>query len=298
MPDLNMRKILKLSSGYELKFSPKGSYLAVLGSKVILWNLKDNTKTAFQSFADPSSLDFSHDEKFLAIKSTSGSLEIKALETKESIFRIQRRDDGGCGPFFFEPGRQLIEGSLNGAVTILNIDEKQSLEVAHYSNALVQAMCSARNVGKIFYIVSPVATTSHLPPEPASIFCFSCEDKKICELAGHYHFPQSLASSSNAEKISITHEVEGIPSLSIIDVKMRKTLATCAIKGGRSCHWSPDDSRVAVVEEGFISVRETETLSSLEEYPLKYASDVQFSPNGRMIAVVGWNGGSLFAIEL
>jgi hypothetical protein len=63
---------------------------------------------------------------------------------------------------------------------------------------------------------------------------------------------------------------------------------------GFSIRYSPCGRFLAVVGSDLAAVLDPSTLSTCEEIPVEYGSDVAFSPSGSLMAVGCWSAGEVF----
>ncbi len=291
-------EVLKIRTSRELAFSADGTKLAVAGGQVVVWDLVRRAKQSYKLFPNPSSVDFSPDGQCLVAKNTTGRLTILNLNDGTSVALRKKGVCEGSGPLFSPDGKFVIDGSWDGVLSVLEVDGNAARN-NQYPNAMVRMLSTTRDRQQFAWDITPKATLPDKPPDPSwiAVSPWPPIEKPARLLSRRFQWLHRLALSGCGQNLAVISGMK--PTLEIIRLDDEVIVSRCEIE----CHgtayrvaWSPYDDLIAVVEDHRVTLRDSATLTLVNEQPAKYACDVQFSPEGDTLAIGAWGSG--FVIPL
>ncbi len=138
-----------------IKMSNDNQYLAAATTnKVIIYEF-DSFKiiSQFAEIKNPSYIQFSPDNKLLAIKSTSGAIGLFSLESYSFLRKFKYFREGGDGSnIYFTPDNQfIIDGDWLGNIRLINIDDGLITILDKNENTMIKRI-EYDEKGRVFHI--------------------------------------------------------------------------------------------------------------------------------------------------
>lgn len=286
-----------LRRSYHVYFSPTGYWLAVIErGAVAVWNIEQRKRVAALKLAKVNSADFSPDEEYIVAKSTRGDLilwdwrkDLIAAETREI-------DSQGTRPLFTECGGFILDGSWNGSF-VLRDAKTLDIRFAGSSKEPVRSIDYNKATGQ--FLALRLDRSSHAKKNTVELYKVK-DGTLVFQNSIPVEWKQTLARFSPSGRLIC---LSSGSSLEIIDTKT--SLVQSIIEGespnlASDVCWSPDETTIAACQRlkkkiAFYDARDFKELGSI---PVENVSGVDYSANGRYIAVGSWASGSGFVMSV
>lgn len=296
---LRLVRPLKVKGSYSVGFSPDGRKCFTLARDVSLWDL-DSRKKSWRSHpvSHPSDAAFSAKGDLIAIKSTSGRIVTLASGTGQVRQDFENDPEGeGSNLLFSGCGRFIVDGSWRGFLTLR--DAFSGL-VRYRREHKGEMLCRVHSVcGGTAWIVehSPKATTHDRSPADSyfTVSTWPLPDGAPAALGIRLPFICASAVSEDGSRLAVLF---GAPprDLRVYELPSERSLwqARVTIGGsGSELRWSRCGRFLASVQKDCIAHYCGATGQRLTEFPLPFPSDIDYSPDTRLIALGSWQSGEI-----
>jgi WD40 repeat protein len=292
-------KPFPIAASYELRFTPDGLSLLCVGMKVTRWNLETRKRVgAYRPFAHPSQIDVAPSGTHCIVKSTGGELVLMSLDAKPVMTKVPVREAvEGAAALFSPCGDYVVDAGWDGQLAVRALPTGKVVFKKTFRNRMLLFLaCDAKRELYVFHRHS----TSQKPVGPADELVlrrWPFDVHPEVAIAGDWDREVAVTPSPDGRRLAAAQRKK----LSVVDIASGATLATRMLDDGVSANlavaWSPDGTLVACVESQQISFFDATTLQRRARHVLEFASDVAFSPDGRLVALGSWGKGMVMAIE-
>jgi WD40 repeat protein len=238
---------------------------------------------------------------FLCVKSTSGELVVVDAATLEITSRLQTERAGeGCEAVYSPHGDRLLDGTWGGMLATYDV-ASQIRQLEHlFPHAMITRIVPSRSHARVAVVVQPTSYAG-LPPGPQHSICFgewSQSGLSLRTIPAKFQKIQDTAFDSSEKHLAILRRHGDFPEgrIEIIDVEQGQTIAsrTCVLSpnGGSIC-WSPNGGVIGTAENDGFRFYDPTDLKETASVPLKSACHVEFSGNGKHLALGAWSGGEI-----
>jgi WD40 repeat protein len=287
---------MKLGPSSTVAYSSEGRLLAVVrarGVEVLATSAPRVRRRV--KVKHPSHVGFSLDGTRIVAKTTSGDLFTWATEDDAPEPHLVRSGESeGAAPSFSACGRFVVDGSWNGRVELVRVDDGATVWSEAFPSEMLIAVSAARDRHTWAFLHSPKATRPDAPPAPdyLTMRTYPFQDHGHRIVAPGLAFVRSMALSPDGATVAMAH---GAPpdALSLVDALTGEVWRRVSIHGGGTSldlAWSADGTRLASVQKDQVRIY-SQDLVLLAEISLRYAAGVAFSPDGRDIALASWEAG-------
>ncbi len=155
MSDLSL--MYKLKRATTIKQSPDGKYFAVSSTYVIL--MSSESKQAlykFNKFKCATTCTFSHDSKFLAIRSDLGKVLLFSLDRMEVVSTYAPSHQEGSEILFSPDDKHLIVSDWNGKIFKIDIEKGRVFDFKSYPGYMIKSARYDAEHGKILFLISHI----------------------------------------------------------------------------------------------------------------------------------------------
>jgi WD40 repeat protein len=293
---------MRIGPSYELRFDPESSRAVSFGRNICLWSLNARQKLLrAHPLAHPAHVHWSPSGDLLSVKSTSGELIVVSAESLQIVARLQTRKAGeGCAAVFSPSGDRILDGTWGGMLATYDV-ATQSRQLEHsFPNAMITSIEPSPG-GNISAIVVQSKDSAGLGPGPQhSIYIAEWSSSGLALRAIDMKFSRVTASAfnRNEDRLAIIRDNVAFPEgcIEIIDITHVDTIASraCILSpNGSSICWSPDGGVIGTVENDGFGFYDVEGLEEVAREPWKYAAHVEFSRDGKYLALGAWSGGEI-----
>ena len=289
---------LNIAASYEVAFTPDGQRLVAVGQRVAIWNLATRKRQgAYRPFAHPSSVDVSPSGAHCIVKSTGGELALMSLDAQPVITKVPVREAAEGAAALFSPcGEFVVDAGWDGGLAVRALPSgKVQFKKTFRNRMLPHLACDARRELYVFHRHA----TSEKPVGPADELVlrrWPFDAHPEVSIAGDWAMDVAVTPSPDGRRLGVAQR----DRLSVVDVATGATLAARALDDGVSVDisvaWSPDGALLACIESQQVSFFDAATLARRARHALAYASDVAFSPDGRLVALGSWEKGVVMAV--
>lgn len=271
-----------------------------ISRKVNAFHIATRKKTySAQPISNPSNFCFSPDGRFLAIKSTSGRIVILDSSSGAKVTDFDNEHDGegsniefsGCGAF-------VIDGSWNGIVRVRDQTNGRAVYEHNFPNTMITAVNSAQGGSLWLTAHQPKATTDDCPPGDAYFlrWAWPLPETKPEVLRFRVPFLRSSALSPDGKFLAV---VFGAPptTLKIFSLVNHMVIHTQQVVGGSAMRWSKCSRYLGFAQDRQISIIESGSFHKMYDYAIEHPSSVDFSPDGKLVALGSWSAGIIVALH-
>lgn len=286
-----------LRRSYHVYFSPTGYWLAVIErGAVAIWNIEQRKRVAALKLAKVNSADFSPSEDHIIAKSTRGDLilwdwrnDVIAAETKEN-------DSQGTRPLFTECGGFILDGSWNGSFVVR---DAKTLEICVEgpSKAPVRSIDYNKATGQ--FLALRLDRTSH--DKKNLIEFYKIKDGALeFQNSIPVEWKQTLARFSPSGQLICLSSGSGLEVIDIESLQVQSIIEGESPNLASDVCWSPDETTIAACQRlkkkiAFFDARNFKELGSIA---VENVSGVDYSADGKYIAVGSWASGSGFVMSV
>jgi len=294
----------KIGKSYKVAFSRDGQLLATLGRDVFIWDLALKSKVVrSHPFSHPSYAAFSPDQRYLAVKSTSGQIVIIDARSGRTVIDFKNAADGeGSNLEYSSCGQFIVDGTWNGRLSVRCASSGAREFVQDFGGEMICGVHSSGD-GKHWIIVHGPRATSHdrpPPPDYFSIWSWPFRRGSYRVLPARIPFLRSSALSPDGALLAVVY---GAPpdTLSVFQVEDGICAGTVPIQRGGgtplALGWATDGLLLGSVQEPNVVFYAWPGLRKLHELALEYASDVEFSPRDGVLALGSWQIGWVLSAD-
>jgi WD40 repeat protein len=288
-------KPLKLQRSYALAFSSDGTFLITIARDVVVWDV-ESRKKRFRShpLANPASCAIHPAATQLAVKSTNGKVAILDAHSGTTL-RLFDQDSSqeGANIEYSADGAHLIDASWAGTLTVRCSTKGTIAHQVSFPGEMLTRISRTSSGDRWFVLHQPRATSSHGHPPASYISVWLWPlSSPIARLSINDAHIQYFVSSPDGTRLCILTR-DSVKSIRADDGQQIASAPYASSDTHITAAWSPDGMDVATVQRDGVEFHAAETMYSLLEVPLKYASDVAFSPDGSLVALASWECGFL-----
>lgn len=229
----------------------------------------------------------------MAVKSTSAKIVVLDTGNGEIIRVLDPGGVEGSNVRYSTCGEFLVDGSWSGILTVRSSKTGAIEFQRHFPGEMITKVVRDDHSGQWFTVHSPVSTTPDQPAARDHIHVWGWPmTTPLRTLWPRQAEIDDLAISPDGSTCTVSdHDV-----ISMFDVEELSVVASLSGVAGvlpRTLAWSPDSRMLAAVMGEGVAFYSAPGLERIHEVPLKFACDVQFSPDGSRVACGSWSGGLL-----
>ncbi len=288
---MNKSRPLKLKKCYEVEFSQTGNLLVTVSRDVVLWDVPTRKKRfRAHPLSNPSYCAVDPSEDHIVVKNTTGQISI--IDSVDGALHrtIDRRTGNEGSNILYSPsGEHLVDGSWDGQLTVRSATTGAIEFEKAFPDEMIMRI-TYNPVADKWFVAHQIKLSHPGKPDYLSIW-----DWPFSEPSDLIEFPKKnvrhMAVSPDASMLCITDT----STLHLVDLSSRTLLdwAPLAFCSGSLISWSPDSSEIAFVERGGVTFCSTNPLRKTHLVPLDYPSAVNYSPDGKLVALGDWTSGLL-----
>jgi WD40 repeat protein len=225
----------------------------------------------------------------LAVKSTSGSILLLAVETGDVILDFTNKTDGeGAAVAFSACGRYVVDASWDGQIIIRDTlcqlaDTRQT-----FAGEMIVGVLSSSDRFTWVFVHQPKAASETESPAPAYLTVWQWPLTGYRKLAPDIRTrPAGLSPDGKVVAIADDSQVQ------FLLLANGAVLKSAPVEHCRGIRWSPDGTLVALVLRSSIAIYAFPSYEPVDVFEQEFASDICFAPDNSFVAVGGWSAGSV-----
>ena len=295
---------LKVKGSYAVGFSPCGVTCFTLARDVSLWDISSRKKAwRVHPLSHPSDAAFSPTGDTIAVKSTSGRIVTLTSDSGDIRNDFENDQEGeGSNLVFSGCGKFIVDGSWNGFLTVR---DAFTGKVQYRREHAGEMLCRVHSVksGTIWIIQhSPKATTDDQTPADGyfTVRTWPFSDGAPSALGIQLPFICASVVSEDGSRLAVLF---GAPpqDLHVYELPSAKLLWRDRVTiggSGSNLRFSRSGSFLASVQKDCIVHYCAVTGERLGAFPLPFPSDVDYSPDTRLIALGSWQSGEIRSLPM
>lgn len=295
---------MKVGRAFQLRLSPDGRHAVSIGRNVVFWDLQTCRRIgSVHPFKHPSSVDFSPDGSYFAVKNSAG--EIRVIDVPELRIREPinlKPYTEGCRVLFSHCGRYIIDGDWSGGLHLHELSTGQVIFSEADPNTLITDLCSAPQKKLVAYVLQPKAADRVSPLNPSKIVVRSWPFAPNRTVLEHENFGwvKAISFDPKGERLVLLQQVKRTFHIILLQIDPTHIIASKVVPWGGanfSVAWSPDGKYVACAESVGVTLYSVPNLSKLGSIPLPYACFVEFSRDTQYLALGSYEQGRIEPIS-
>lgn len=296
-------RTLKLPTSYELCLSRSGHFIAAVGRKVVVSDMRTRCRLhSTHPLSHPSHADFSPDDRHLVVKSTWGEIALLETHSGEKLASYRpRRQDEGARILFGADGVSLVDGAWSGEIRIRHTSDLSAVESFVFDGEMICAV-SRSELGDLWLF----GHTTKTLPEPSttprpylSLWQWPLRGP-MKKLDAGLKILNAAALSPDGSCIAVVGHCDQengkvLRLLSTDGVLLAST--SLALGGtGSSTRWSSDSKLVGTVSKGEFRIFSAPDLHPYAAYPEEYPADLAFVSGSNELVLGSWSAGRSAAL--
>jgi WD40 repeat protein len=299
---MRARKPPSILKSYAVAYAPDGGSLFTVGRDVVAWD-PTTVKKRWRAhpLSNPSHLVVSPDSQLLAVKSTSGRIIVLEAATGSVSAEFENESDGEGGPpLFSTDGQYLIDCTWKGVHVVRTLDGRV---VERTDFAPDMATKIHKGLGTTYWF-------QHVRPIPARVDNAPAE-RLLCRewpfdgtVVGEVVLP---VESRNLVQLALSPDGKRVaavlmwpkPQIALFAFPSMKQLVMfeCQRVSYPMLKFSPEGAVIVSCVDGGVTLFDSETLSPIRSFDLKYACDAAFSPDGSHLVIGSWSAGTIINLR-
>ncbi len=294
---------LKIKGCDRVAFSPDGTRLACFARFVAVWDLAKRIKTLkSHPLSYPAAVCFSPSGDQLAVKSTSGRIVVVDPEDGGILCDFLNFKDGEGSNILYSPcGEFLIDGTWKGRLLVRRVNSGKIEFVQEFPGEMITRVHSANRGATWIIQHGPKCTSYDSPPPPEyfSIWEWPIQKESFGTFRQASPFVRSSAVTQDGELLALVY---GAPprTLAVYHLAAGKQIAHTSVEiggTGSTLNWSRDCRYLGSVQRHRVVIYSVDGLLKILEHSLPYASDINFSPQGDLVAFGSWEAGVVLPMD-
>ena len=297
---------LRIGPSFEMRFDPTSRRAISLGRNVSLWDLATGTRILrAHPLKNPSHVRWSPIGDRIALKSTSGELLLLSADNLECIAQIQSKAAGeGSGVAFSPSGDRLVDGTWAGVLTTHDLQSLERQLEAQFPDTMITSIEPSPS-GRLAAIVLQLKHSAAPVKGPRQSVCiaqWAPSELALQRLELDIDGVKTAAFDNTESRLAVVGRDGRAQSdcIEIIELAGRRVVASVGCRlspNGSSIAWSPDGSFIAAVEDDGFRFYDASQLKPIASLAFRYASHVEFSADGRFVALGAWSSGEIRLTE-
>lgn len=292
---MKSRRPLKLQRCYEVAFSNTGAFLITLSGDVVAWNVHERSKRfRVHPFSHPSHCAVHPNDSRLAVKSTSGQIALLDADDGTLVRMLDdTKSNEGSNILYSSCGSKLVDGSWNGQLTVRSAESGQISFQRGFPGEMITRIARTATGDRWFVVHQPKSVVDHKPPASAFVSVWGWPFEEPQDRLMHREGTiKDLAVSPDGSRLCLL----GHESITVVRLADNGLLASGAYTYGGTqfvATWSPDGHEIATVQKDSFVFYAANTAQPSQTIDLAYASDIAYSPDGKLLALGSWSSGML-----
>ncbi len=293
-------KPLPIAKSNRVAFTPDGHRLVAVGQRVAVWNLQTGKRQgSYRPFAHPCHIDMAPSGRRCVVKSTSGAVCVMSLDDPPAMTVLPHRMGEGSEAVFTADEAAIVDGGWNGGFVAWDATSGEMLYAERIEGAMIASLVCDGPRERFVYHRKPMrdGRSTPVPSEALVLRGLPFDEQPEFLFEGAWGVQATPAFSPDGRLLAVA----GRSYLRVVDAATRAEVVSRALDPAMSCThavaWSPDGAQLACVEGHQVSFFGAATLARRARHVLDFASDVAFSPDGRLVALGAWSNGVVMAVE-
>jgi hypothetical protein len=293
---------MRIGPSYELRFNPESNRAVSFGRNLCIWSLNARKKLLrAHPLSHPAHVHWSPGGDRLSVKSTSGELIVVNAESLEIIARLQTKKAGeGCEAVFSPSGDRILDGTWGGMLTTYDV-ATQSRQLEHsFPDSMITSIepSPSGNISAIVVQPKDSAGLGSGPQHSIYIAEWSSSGLALRMIDRKFFKVAATAFNRTEDRLAIIRDNVAFPEgcIEIIDTRNGHRIASraCTLSpNGSSICWSADGGVIGTVERDGFGFYDVESLDEVAREPWMYPAHVEFSRDGKYLALGAWSGGEI-----
>ena len=315
-------KPLQAGKSYELRLSPDGTQALALGRNVVLWDVATRKRLASaHPFGHPSSAAFAPDGQRVVVKNTSGEIVVLAVPDLSTLCVADCRGWGeGSAPFWSPCGRFLVDGNWGGDVAVRDASTGAVVLREHYDCSMLHDISANADASLFSFVLfhrgededededeeggEPKSRSTSVGDTIATRrWPFDQHAARVFQPPRAWSHTEGAFLSPDGTRLAVM--VWQPKHKTVLEIHELRDDAAGQVRSlrldfgatGPTLAWSPDGGTIACIELQRVTLIDVATLKRRASHPLPYASHVEFSRDGRLLAIGSWSKGVVLALE-
>lgn len=297
---------LRIGPSFELRFDSNSSRAISFGRNVSLWDLATCKRMLrAHPLQHPSHARWSPTGDRIALKSTSGEMVLLGADNLEPIAQIQTKAAGEGSSVAFSPsGDRLLDGSWDGILTTHDLHSRERRLEAQFPDTMITSIEPSPS-GRFAAVVLQLKHSAAQVTGPRQSVClaqWAPSELTVHRLEVDIDGVKASAFDYTESRLAVARRKAGGHGdcIEIIELAEKRVVASAGCQlspNGSSIAWSPDGRFIAAVEDDGFRFYKAFQLQPVAFLEFHYASHVEFSADGKYVALGAWSGGEIRLVE-
>lgn len=149
--------LYQFENSYQIEKSKDGKYIANLNHEVSIFDSKTmQLINCFKDLDNPSTMSFSNNSEYLAVKNTLGKIILYNLNKMKRVKVINQSKVCGAELFFTPDDKYIISGDWDGKIYSYDIKRRKNIVIKEYPGYMVREIKYDRFSSKYIFLISEI----------------------------------------------------------------------------------------------------------------------------------------------